>query len=269
MSKSIILRESTGRSWHDVDMEKLDRRILALLARDGRMSYTDIGKETGLSTSAAQQRVRRLEQRGVIKGYTAVLDAGRARPAGDRLRGDQAVRPGAARRRAGPAAAHRGDHLLLLGGRRAELPAQGPGADHGATWRRCWPGSGPTARCPRTPPPCCPSRTRTGRRSERLTACCSSAARLFTPERSWRHRTGGRGRDRSPTSGRTTAPGRTRAAPRRSTCTAGCSLRPSSTPICTRCRRGWSRPVWTCTTRPAGPTCSTGWRRTRSAGRTG
>ena len=74
MSKSIILREATGRSWHDVDMEKLDRRILALLARDGRMSYTDIGKETGLSTSAAQQRVRRLEQRGVIKGYTAVLD---------------------------------------------------------------------------------------------------------------------------------------------------------------------------------------------------
>jgi len=56
-------------------MEKLDRRILSLLARDGRMSYTDIGKETGLSTSAAQQRVRRLEQRGVIKGYAAVLDA--------------------------------------------------------------------------------------------------------------------------------------------------------------------------------------------------
>ena len=57
-------------------MENLDRRILALLARDGRMSYTDIGKETGLSTSAAQQRVRRLEQRGVIKGYRAVLDSG-------------------------------------------------------------------------------------------------------------------------------------------------------------------------------------------------
>lgn len=38
------------------------------------MSYTDIGKETGLSTSAAQQRVRRLEHRGVIKGYRAVLD---------------------------------------------------------------------------------------------------------------------------------------------------------------------------------------------------
>jgi Lrp/AsnC family leucine-responsive transcriptional regulator len=58
-------------------MEALDRRILSLLARDGRMSYTDIGKETGLSTSAAQQRVRRLEQRGVIRGYRAVLDPAR------------------------------------------------------------------------------------------------------------------------------------------------------------------------------------------------
>ncbi len=52
-------------------MESTDQQILALLARDGRMSYTDIGRETGLSTSAAQQRVRRLEQRGVIAGYHA------------------------------------------------------------------------------------------------------------------------------------------------------------------------------------------------------
>ena len=55
-------------------MESTDLQILRLLARDGRMSYTDIGRETGLSTSAAQQRVRRLEQRGVITGYRAVLD---------------------------------------------------------------------------------------------------------------------------------------------------------------------------------------------------
>lgn len=39
------------------------------------MSYTDLGKATGLSTSAVHQRVRRLEQRGVIKGYAAVVDA--------------------------------------------------------------------------------------------------------------------------------------------------------------------------------------------------
>lgn len=58
-----------------VAMEDLDTHILSLLARDGRMSYTDIGKATGLSTSAAQQRVRRLEQRGVITGYRAIIDA--------------------------------------------------------------------------------------------------------------------------------------------------------------------------------------------------
>ncbi len=35
------------------------------------MSYTDLGKAVGLSTSAVHQRVRRLEERGVIRGYTA------------------------------------------------------------------------------------------------------------------------------------------------------------------------------------------------------
>ena len=55
-------------------MEDLDRRILALLAADGRMSFTDLGKATGLSTSAVHQRVKRLEARGVITGYTAQVD---------------------------------------------------------------------------------------------------------------------------------------------------------------------------------------------------
>ncbi|MFZ5869700.1 MAG: Lrp/AsnC family transcriptional regulator [Actinomycetota bacterium] len=56
-------------------MEETDREIVRLLARDGRMSYTDLAKATGLSTSAVHQRVRRLEERGVIRGYTAVVDA--------------------------------------------------------------------------------------------------------------------------------------------------------------------------------------------------
>lgn len=56
-------------------MEEIDREILNLLAAEGRMSFTDIGKRTGLSTSAAQQRVRRLERRGVITGYRALVDA--------------------------------------------------------------------------------------------------------------------------------------------------------------------------------------------------
>lgn len=54
-------------------MEHLDRRIVALLMADGRMSYTDLGKRTGLSTSAVHQRVRRLEDRGVLRGYQAVV----------------------------------------------------------------------------------------------------------------------------------------------------------------------------------------------------
>ncbi len=55
-------------------MEDLDREIVRLLSRDGRMSYTDLGRGTGLSTSAVHQRVRRLEERGVLTGYTAVVD---------------------------------------------------------------------------------------------------------------------------------------------------------------------------------------------------
>jgi Lrp/AsnC family leucine-responsive transcriptional regulator len=55
-------------------VEEIDRKIVALLMHDGRMSYTDLGKATGLSTSAVHQRVRRLEERGVIRGYAAVVD---------------------------------------------------------------------------------------------------------------------------------------------------------------------------------------------------
>lgn len=55
-------------------MEELDRRIIGLLCTDGRMSLADVARETGLSTSALHQRVRRLEQRGLITGYRAEVD---------------------------------------------------------------------------------------------------------------------------------------------------------------------------------------------------
>lgn len=55
-------------------MEDLDRRIVDLLTKDGRISYTDLGKALGMSTSAVHQRVRRLEERGVVTGYTATVD---------------------------------------------------------------------------------------------------------------------------------------------------------------------------------------------------
>jgi Lrp/AsnC family leucine-responsive transcriptional regulator len=52
-------------------LEDVDRQIVNLLGGDGRMSYTDLGRATGLSVSAVHQRVRRLEQRGVIEAYSA------------------------------------------------------------------------------------------------------------------------------------------------------------------------------------------------------
>ena len=53
----------------------VDRALLSALARDGRASYTDLAELVGLSVSAVHQRVRRLEQRGLITGYAAHVDA--------------------------------------------------------------------------------------------------------------------------------------------------------------------------------------------------
>lgn len=65
----------TQDTWETPPVEdELDRSILALLGAQGRMSYADLARETGLSTSAVHQRVRRLEERGVISGYRAVID---------------------------------------------------------------------------------------------------------------------------------------------------------------------------------------------------
>jgi len=57
----------------DIELDTLDRRILAALQRDGRSSYEQLGAEVGLSPSAVLRRVRRLEADGVIAGYAALL----------------------------------------------------------------------------------------------------------------------------------------------------------------------------------------------------
>lgn len=59
----------------DVPLEETDRSIVHALTEDGRLSYTDLAERVGLSVSAVHQRVRRLEQRGVIRGYRVDLDA--------------------------------------------------------------------------------------------------------------------------------------------------------------------------------------------------
>ncbi len=55
-------------------VEEIDRRIVSLLCRNGRMSFTELARQAGLSVSAVHQRVRRLETDGVITGYVALCD---------------------------------------------------------------------------------------------------------------------------------------------------------------------------------------------------
>ena len=56
-------------------LTEIDQAIVRELASDGRCSFTDLAERVGLSVSAVHQRVRRLEQRGLITGYRATLDA--------------------------------------------------------------------------------------------------------------------------------------------------------------------------------------------------
>jgi DNA-binding Lrp family transcriptional regulator len=62
--------------------DAVDERLLRLLREDGRMTNAALAAAAGLSPSACLRRVRRLEESGVIRGYTAILDepapAGRA-----------------------------------------------------------------------------------------------------------------------------------------------------------------------------------------------
>lgn len=56
-------------------LDKLDRKILDLLQRDARMTNAAIAEQVGLSAPSVHERIKKLEARGVIKGYTAILDA--------------------------------------------------------------------------------------------------------------------------------------------------------------------------------------------------
>ncbi len=56
-------------------MDQTDHHIVALLREDARRSFADIGKHVALSAPAVKRRVDRLEAAGVIRGYSATLDA--------------------------------------------------------------------------------------------------------------------------------------------------------------------------------------------------
>jgi Lrp/AsnC family leucine-responsive transcriptional regulator len=58
----------------DVLLDDMDRQIVGELAKDGRMSFAELGRRVSLSSPAVTERVRRLEQIGVITGYRAEID---------------------------------------------------------------------------------------------------------------------------------------------------------------------------------------------------
>lgn len=59
----------------NIVLDELSLKILAELQRDARLSFAELGRRVGLSTPATAERVRRLEESGVIRGYEARIDA--------------------------------------------------------------------------------------------------------------------------------------------------------------------------------------------------
>lgn len=55
-------------------LDDTGRNLLDALQQDSRLSYADLGRRVGLSPSATAERIRRLEEDGVIRGYTIDLD---------------------------------------------------------------------------------------------------------------------------------------------------------------------------------------------------
>ena len=55
-------------------LNKIDRNILRALQRDARMSFAELARRVGLSTTPCKQRVKKLERQGVIRGYQAILE---------------------------------------------------------------------------------------------------------------------------------------------------------------------------------------------------
>lgn len=57
-----------------VDLDNFDRRILAILRKDGRITYTELAQQVGLSKTPCQQRVKRLVENGAIVAFRAIID---------------------------------------------------------------------------------------------------------------------------------------------------------------------------------------------------
>jgi DNA-binding Lrp family transcriptional regulator len=61
----------------EIDIDRIDRKILRRLAQDGRIAWSELADLVGLSLTPTLRRVRRLEEAGYIQGYVAKLDEAR------------------------------------------------------------------------------------------------------------------------------------------------------------------------------------------------
>ena len=59
---------------NDSDIDEIDRRIVVEVQAEGRLTMAELGRRAGLSAPAVTERLQRLEQRGVIRGYHADVD---------------------------------------------------------------------------------------------------------------------------------------------------------------------------------------------------
>ena len=57
-----------------VELDEFDRKILSILGRAGSITFTELALQVGLSKTPCQQRVKRLQQSGVIIGFRAIVD---------------------------------------------------------------------------------------------------------------------------------------------------------------------------------------------------
>ncbi|MGB2272393.1 MAG: Lrp/AsnC family transcriptional regulator, partial [Pseudomonadales bacterium] len=56
------------------ELSSIDKNILRVLQKDGRISYAALSRQVGLSATPCMERVKKLEREGVIQGYSASIN---------------------------------------------------------------------------------------------------------------------------------------------------------------------------------------------------
>lgn len=61
-----------------MSLDDIDKKLIEILAEDGRISYVDLGKKVGLSRVAVKDRIDSLKERGIIEKFTVVINSEKA-----------------------------------------------------------------------------------------------------------------------------------------------------------------------------------------------